>query len=98
MPIAVTMEFNGATTAQYDEVITKMGLTPGGPGPAGSLSHWVAATDTGMFITDIWKSRELYDAFAKEQIGPFSMEAGFPGPPKVTYYELHNHFMPGPDA
>ncbi|XAS69451.1 hypothetical protein V3C33_09475 [Micrococcaceae bacterium Sec5.7] len=98
MPVAVSMEFNGATLAQYDEVVKKMGLTPGGPGPAGALSHWVTATENGMLITDIWKSRELYDAFAKEQIGPFSMEVGFPEAPKVTYYDLHNYFTAGPDT
>ncbi|GAA4028772.1 hypothetical protein GCM10023063_08040 [Arthrobacter methylotrophus] len=98
MAVAVSMEFNGATLAQYDEVIKKMGLTPGGPGPAGSISHWVSATENGMLVTDIWKSRELYEAFAKDQIGPFTVEAGFPDAPKVTYYDVHSYFTQGADA
>jgi hypothetical protein len=98
MATAVIMEFNGATLAQYDQVIEKMGLTPGGPAPAGAISHWVVATENGLLVTDLWQSRELYDAFAKEQIGPFSAEAGIPEPPKLTYYDVHNYFTQGADA
>lgn len=98
MAVAVIMEFTGATLEQYDQVIGKMGLTAGGPAPAGALGHWVAATDDGILVTDLWRSRELYDAFAQEQIGPFTVEAGFPGPPKVTYLEAHNYFTPGAAA
>jgi hypothetical protein len=35
MAIAVQMDFPGATLDQYDQVLEKMGLTPGGPGGAG---------------------------------------------------------------
>ena len=98
MAVAVIMEFAGATLEQYDLVIGKMGLTPGGPGPAGALGHWVAATDDGILVTDLWQTKELYDTFAKEQIGPFSAEAGIPGPPKVTYLDAHNYFTPGAGA
>ncbi|WP_427133882.1 hypothetical protein [Pseudarthrobacter sp. S9] len=98
MPVAVIMEFNGATLAQYDQVIVKMGLTPGGPAPAGALGHWVAATDNGILVTDLWQSREIYDAFAKDQIGPYAAEVGIPEPPKLTYLEVHTYFTPGPGA
>ena len=33
MAVAVIMEFKGATLAQYDQVIEKMNLSKGGPGP-----------------------------------------------------------------
>jgi hypothetical protein len=32
MAVAVVLEFPGGTTEQYDEVIAKMGFTPGGKG------------------------------------------------------------------
>ena len=39
MAIGVQQDFRGATLAQYDEVIGKMGFRPGGPGCTwGSLS------------------------------------------------------------
>jgi hypothetical protein len=67
MAVAVIMEFSGATLEQYDQVISKMGLTPGGPGPARALGHWFAATDDGILVTDLWQTKELYDAFAKSR-------------------------------
>lgn len=98
MAVAIIMEFTGATLAQYDETVKKMGLTPGGPGPSGAISHWAVATENGLLVTDVWKSRELYDAFAKEQIGPITAEVGFPNAPQVTYYDVHSYLTPGPDA
>jgi len=98
MAVAVIMEFASATLAQYDQVIEKMGLTREGPGPEGALSHWVAETDNGVLVTDLWKTREQYDAFARDQIGPYTKEVGITEAPKITYYDAHNYFTPGPDA
>jgi hypothetical protein len=33
-----------------------------------------------VFVTDVWKTREGFDKFAQEQIGPKSEQAGFPQP------------------
>jgi hypothetical protein len=95
MPVGVILEFPGATLAQYDEVIDKMGLTKGGQGPPGALFHWVTATDEGIRVTDVWESRETFERFAEEQIGPFTQEVGVPGPPRMTFYEVHNHLAAG---
>jgi hypothetical protein len=70
MAVAVEMNFRGATLDQYDQVIEKMGLTPGGSGPPGAISHWVAKTDDGIRVVDVWETREVFDRFAEEQIGP----------------------------
>jgi hypothetical protein len=52
--------------------------------------HWVTKTDGGIRVTDVWDSREQFDKFAKEQIGPITMEVGLPNPPTVEYFEVHN--------
>lgn len=96
MPVAIVMTFTGGTLDQYDEVIGKMGFDPGGAGAPGGISHWVAATDDGIVVTDVWETREQFDKFAEEQIGPFTQEAGLPGPPEMKFYEVHNHLTPGP--
>lgn len=95
MPVAIVMDFKGATLAQYDQVIEKMGLEPGGAGSPGSYSHWVAETDDGIRVTDVWETREQFQSFAEEQIGPYTQEVGIPNPPELTFYEVHNHFTPG---
>ena len=89
------MEFEGATLNQYDEVIKRMGFRPQGPGAPGGLFHWVAATDTGIRVTDVWETREQYEEFAAEQIGPITQAVGIPGPPTVTVHEVHNSLTEG---
>jgi hypothetical protein len=84
------MVFRGATLEQYDQVIEKMGLTPAGPGPDGALFHWVAKTDDGIKVVDVWETAEQFQRFSQEQIVPFTREVGV-GAPEVTTYEVHNH-------
>jgi hypothetical protein len=95
MAIAVEMNFPGATTEQYDQIRQKMGLTPNGPTPPGALFHWVAASDDGMRVVDVWETREAYDRFAQEQIGPYSAEVGITEAPESRFYEVHNHLTKG---
>ena len=93
MAVGVVMEFDGGTLDQYDQVIEKMGLRPGGEMPEGGISHWVTKTDNGIRVTDVWETREQFEQFAQEQIGPYSQEVGIPGPPEITFYEAHNYMV-----
>ncbi len=95
MAVAVVLEFEGATLDQYDEVLKLMGLTPKGAGPPGALFHWAAKTDSGFLVTDVWETRELFDAFAQDKIGPLSAQVGLPNPPKITYHDVHSHLTAG---
>ena len=67
-----------------------MGLT-GGNIPPGAISHWTAETDDGLRVVDVWESREKFDRFAQEQIGPFTQQAGITEPPQMTYRDVHNY-------
>jgi hypothetical protein len=98
MAISVTYDFEGATLDQYDQVLERLGLTKGGhAAPGGTIFHWVAKTDTGIRVCDVWESREQFDRFAQEQIGPITQEVGFPGPPKgMEFFEVHNTLTAGP--
>ena len=95
MPVAVVMDFKDATSDQYDQVIVKMGLTPGGAGPPGALFHWVTTTDDGMRVVDVWETREQFERFAGEQIGPYSEEVGIPNPPDINFHDIHSHLTAG---
>jgi hypothetical protein len=95
MAVAVILDFPGATLEQYDQVIQKMGFSPGGAGGPGGLFHWVTATEDGIRVTDVWESREQFEKFAEEEIGPRTQEVGFPGPPERTFHDVHNHLTAG---
>lgn len=95
MPVAVVLAFRDGTLEQYDEVIEKMGFTPGGAGAPGGMFHWVTKTDDGIQVTDVWDSKEQFEQFAQDQIGPITQEVGVPNPPEVTFHEVHNYLTAG---
>jgi hypothetical protein len=93
MTVAVIQDFEGATLQQYDQIIEKMGITPGGKhSDPGCLFHWVTKTNDGLRVVDVWKTREQFDKFIAEQVVPQSLEAGFPKPPTNTFHEVHTYF------
>jgi hypothetical protein len=95
MAVAVELNFAGGTTDQYDQIIKKMGFVPGGKGAPGGLFHWVTRTDGGMRVVDVWETREQFERFAQEKIGPISAEVGIPAPPTITFHEVHNYLTAG---
>ncbi len=90
MAIAVQFDFKDGTLAQYDKVITKMGFHPGGPGGPEGLFHWVTKTADGFRVTDVWKSKEAFEKFSTQQIGPITKEFGLPQP-TINFFEVHNY-------
>ena len=90
MAVAFKMRFEGATLEQYDQVMELMGLASGDTSPEGAIFHWVAKTDNGIIVVDVWETDEQFNRFAEEQIGPFTQQVGIPAPPAVTRYEVHN--------
>ena len=87
MAVGLILDFKGGTLDQYDQIVEKMDL--GGKVPPGAIFHWVAATDDGMRVVDVWEDRATFDKFAEEKIGPFSAEVGAPQP-EITEYAVHN--------
>jgi hypothetical protein len=95
MAVAVVQDFEGATLEQYDQVVEKMQLEPGGAGAPGGLFHWVTDTPTGIRITDVWHNQATFEQFAAEHILPTVAEVGVPNPPTVTFHQVHNYFTEG---
>lgn len=89
------MKFSGATLDQYDRILEKMGLTPGGSTPPGAISHWVAKTDEGIHVVDVWETKEQFERFAEEQIGPYAREVGIEGEPEMRFYDVHAYLTAG---
>ncbi len=71
--IAIVVAFPGATAEQYDQVVAKPGLTPGGAVAPGQLSHWVNVTDER---TRLGVPRETFEKFAVEETVPTVTKVG----------------------
>ncbi len=95
MAIGVELKFPGATLEQYDQVIERMDFTPQGKGAPAGIFHWVTKTDDGLRVVDVWESREAFERFAEEKIGPITKAVGFPGEPEIQIHEVHNYLTAG---
>jgi hypothetical protein len=95
MAMAVVMDFQGGTLAQYDEALRLMGFQREGGGPPGALFHWTAATPDGLRVVDVWRSREEFDRFAMEQMGPITQQAGFTSAPAMAFFDVYNYLTAG---
>ena len=95
MAVGIQLEFMGTTLEQYDQVIERIGLLPGGPAAPEELFHWVTKTDDGIRVTDVWESRDAFEKFAQEKLGPVLREVGMPVPPKAQFFDVHNYFAGG---
>jgi len=93
--VAVQLDFAGATLDQYDEINERIGLLPGGPASPQELFHWVAGTDEGFRVVDVWESRVAFEKFAQEKLSPIYEEVGIPNPPEIQFFEVHNYLAGG---
>ena len=84
MAIGVHLDFVGATLEQYDQVVAKMGFLPGGTGAPGGISHLCTKTDNGIRVSDVWESKEAFERFAQQQIGPVTADVGITAPPAIS--------------
>jgi len=93
--VAVQVDFEGATLEQYDEINERIGSLPGGPPAAHELFHWVAKTDEGFRVVDVWESREAFEAMFQERLVPTFEAVGIPHPPHIQFFEVHNYLAGG---
>ena len=93
MAVAFKMRFRGATLEQYDQIIDLMGFGDGTADADGAIFHWVAKTDDGLLVVDLWESDEQFQRFSDEQIGPFTQQVGITEPPQITRPEVHNFLV-----
>jgi hypothetical protein len=89
MAVAVQMEFEGVTLEQYDAILEKMGYMHDGEGAPGGVFHWVAQTGRGLHIVDVWESKDAFERFAREELGPYTQELGIEQP-QMTFFEVYN--------
>ena len=92
MAISAVMLFTstGDVRKIYDAVIDEMGVRDNPP--PGSIYHWAAPVRSGMQVCDVWETREQYERFAKERIGPITAKHGL-GPPQVEIADVHVYIL-----
>jgi hypothetical protein len=86
MPVAMLMEIEGGTQAQYDAVMAELQLESM---PEGGIAHISAPMDGGWRVLDVWQTREHFERFYAERLQRAIQNAGVP-PAEPKFQELHN--------
>jgi hypothetical protein len=92
MAIAVEVAFHGqgATLENYFKSLEIMGATPEGRHPdPGGLFHWVTGIGGGFQVTDVWQTREQFEQFVRDQVGPVGEQVGMPQP-QIKFVDVAN--------
>ncbi|MCW2954172.1 MAG: hypothetical protein JWQ48_3342 [Conexibacter sp.] len=87
MSVLVRFTPTSMTTAQYDETIRRLRESGGFP-PEGLELHVCFGSDGDLRVSEIWSSREQFQAFG-ERLMPVLADVGInPGEPEMM--EVHN--------
>ena len=84
------MRFPHATLDQYDQMLQKAGLHGSGTGPPGLVFHWVTQDGDAIYAVDVWESREAFEMYVQEHMGPIASEVGIESEPELRFYDVHN--------
>jgi hypothetical protein len=91
MAVGLWIRFDGGTQEQYDAVNAEMGVEENPP--EGMVFHAAGPIEGGWNVIDFWESREKFDAFQAERLGPAIAALGDrapQGPPQIKEFPVYN--------
>lgn len=98
MSVGLVLEFQGVGVEQYEKVNEKLGFnTQKGTGdwPKGLEQHIGGTNDAaGLFVIEVWDSRESQEAFMNERLGAALAEVGVEPPVRMTWIEIQGNVTP----
>lgn len=95
MAIGLRLKFEGGTQEQYDAV--HAGVEADANPPEGLIFHAAGPIEGGWGIIDFWESREHFDRFQQERLGPTIGGLGDqapPNPPEIKEFPVHHILKP----
>ena len=95
MAVGVLVEMPGLTQVDFERVTEKLfGHYPMRPtdAPEGLILHSAGPSEGGWYVYDIWKSKEDFERFGDEQIGPAVRKVMGRDDPQqeVQFFEIDN--------
>jgi hypothetical protein len=95
MAVGLRIKFAGATQEQYETTNSHVGVEQ--DPPEGLIFHAAGPVEGGWGVIDFWESREHFDRFLEDRLGPGIQELGDrapQGPPDIKEFPVHNTIKP----
>ncbi len=85
MAVRVQIHINGMTREQYASSAQALeGIVKEQPG---FIFHCSGVSERGVFVTEVWESREAFERYAQATIVPVAQQQGWP-PVEPKYDEV----------
>lgn len=91
MAVGIRLKIAGIDAEQFDQL--EAAVNARGDHPDGLIFHASGPVDGGWGVLDFWESREQFDRFSEQRIGPNAQAAGLAGPPEVHEFPVHEYLM-----
>jgi hypothetical protein len=95
MAVGMLLAGEGVTKETYEQLTEKMfGNHPMRPdqAPDGLIIHTAGPSEQGWYVYDVWQSKEHFQRFAEDKLGPAVQEVtGGEGPrPEPQFFEIES--------
>jgi hypothetical protein len=90
MAVGIRIKLEGVTADEFTGI--ERSIDPDSDPPAGLIFHASGPIDGGWGVIDFWESREQFDRFAQERIGPAVAAAGGSAVPDIREFPVQEHF------
>jgi hypothetical protein len=91
MAVGLWVMFKDGTQEQYEAVNAEIGVEENLP--EGLVFHSAGPVEGGWNVIDFWESREHFDRFFMDRVGPAIQALGDkapPNPPSIKEFEVYN--------
>ena len=89
MAVGLRLKIPGFTAEQADQL--NAAIDPESNPPDGLIFHASGPIDGGWGALDFWESREQFDRFAQERIGPALAAIGATAAPDIHEFVVHEY-------
>lgn len=94
MAVGMLLQIPGGTQEMYDSFNREMSMSPDTL-PDGLISHYAGPSDDGWLVFDVWESRDQFERFAQERLGPAAQRVVGEGGPQMQpqFIPVYNEFQ-----
>lgn len=92
MAVGLWISFKDGTQEQYDAINAQMGVEQ--EPPEGLVFHSAGPQGNDWGVIDFWESREHFDRFQQDRLGPAIQALGDQAPanpPAIKEFPVHNY-------
>ncbi|HEX7610561.1 MAG TPA: hypothetical protein VF380_07805 [Solirubrobacteraceae bacterium] len=89
MAVGIRLKLAGVNAEQFDAL--EAGVDARNDHPDGLIFHASGPVEGGWGVLDFWGSREQFDRFSEERIGPNVRAAGVTSAPEIHEFPVHEY-------